>query len=134
MYFIFHRVIGSPDNFQSTLRKFMDKITQNYISNKQLCEREIRNFLYLSEFLFDCGWYEENQRLLHNLKNMCVYINVNIDVEQCQLLRFNIQFALLKNHLEEGNISYLNLKAAEKLKNEFLPFFPLKISQPCPST
>lgn len=120
LYFIFHRVIGSPDNFQSTLRKFMDKITQNYISNKQLCEREIRNFLYLSEFLFDCGWYEENQRLLHNLKNMCVYINVNIDVEQCQLLRFNIQFALLKNHLEEGNISYLNLKAAEKLKNEFL--------------
>ena len=120
MYYVFHNVILCPKNVQKSLRDFMNDLTKNYIYDKQLSEQEIRNLLYLSNFLFESGWYLENELLLQNLKTKCTYMNVNIDMNQCHMLNFNIDFALIKNCLAEGNISIFHLELALDLKNELI--------------
>ena len=47
-------------------------------------------------------------------------MNVNIDMNQCHMLNFNIDFALIKNCLAEGNISIFHLELALDLKNELI--------------
>ena len=123
LYYIFHKAMTPSWLIHNSILKFINVIIVEYIEKKDMYERDVRSLLYLSEFLFDSGWYEGNKRLLLELYYICSHNNVNINHNQCQLLKLNINFELFKNCLAEGNISPYNLNKAKHLKIELLKIF-----------